>query len=312
MSVSNNDRRILRELAQRVAEIAALPVQQETISLWKAHNGLKSVRPMVMIDQIPWHEMDVEGELTLQAEDSFCRRMERGLRRSLYAWKHMRADMVVEPVVDVAKVIRGDDYGIEIVEETAQTDPTSDVLGHFYIDQIKTDDDIERIKTPQLSLDEEATKQAQETAEDLFDGILTVRMQGRTPGFAPWDRIVMWRGAQNVLLDLAARPDFTHRLMRRFTDAILASLDQLEAQGLLGRDQGRIHCSGAYTDDLPAPGYDPEHTRPKDLWTCGMAQIFASVSPMPCTRNLSWTTRPRGTSDSASFTMGAASLWTAR
>ena len=47
---------------------------------------------MVMIDQIPWHEMDVDGELELQSEDPFCRGLETGLRRTLYRWRHMRAD----------------------------------------------------------------------------------------------------------------------------------------------------------------------------------------------------------------------------
>jgi hypothetical protein len=56
-------------------------------------------------------------------------------------------------------------------------------------------------------------------------------------------------------------------------------LDQLEAQGLLGSGQAIIHCSGAYTDELPAPGFDPARSRAKDLWSCGMAQIFSTVSP---------------------------------
>jgi hypothetical protein len=56
MSTSIRDRNILRELGRQVAEIAALPVQQETIALWKALNSLKPVRGMVMIDQISWHE----------------------------------------------------------------------------------------------------------------------------------------------------------------------------------------------------------------------------------------------------------------
>ena len=55
------DQDILRELAKQVAEIAALPVQQETIAAWKVLNSLNPVRPMFMIDQIPWHEMDVDG-----------------------------------------------------------------------------------------------------------------------------------------------------------------------------------------------------------------------------------------------------------
>jgi len=100
MSVSRKDRDVLRDLGKQVAEIAALPVQQETISLWKALNGLKPVRPMVMIDQIPWHEMEVDEELTLETEEELCREVETTLRRTLYSWRHMGADMVVEPVVD--------------------------------------------------------------------------------------------------------------------------------------------------------------------------------------------------------------------
>jgi hypothetical protein len=53
----------------------------------------------------------------------------------------------------------------------------------------------------------------------------------------------------------------------------------LEAKGLLCYPQALIHCTGAFTDELPAPGYDPDHVRAKDLWTMGMAQIFSSVSP---------------------------------
>jgi hypothetical protein len=68
-------------------------------------------------------------------------------------------------------------------------------------------------------------------------------------------------------------------VMSRVTDAHFAMLDQLEEQGLLGHGQATIHCSGAYTDELPAEGFDPDHSRARDLWTSGMAQIFASVSP---------------------------------
>ena len=279
MPISTNDRRIIRELAQQLAEIAALPVQQDTIALWKSINGLKPVRPMVMIDQIPWNEMDVDGELVLHTEDPFCRGLEERFRRTLYCWNHMRADMVVDPFVGIGKVIRGTDFGIDVIEETAQTDPTSGVLGHLYIDQMKTDEDIERIQTPRVELDEKATVEAEAKAHDLLDGILEVRMDGAKPAFAAWDRIITWRGAENAILDLAMRPDFTHRLMTRYTEASLALLDRLEDQGLLGTPQTIIHCSGAYTDELPAPGYNPEHPRAKDLWTCGMAQIFSTVSP---------------------------------
>jgi hypothetical protein len=81
------------------------------------------------------------------------------------------------------------------------------------------------------------------------------------------------------LFDLIDRPRFMHKIMARLTEASLILLDRLEARGLLGWGQSTIHCSGAYTDELPGPGFDPGRPRAADIWTCGMAQIFASVSP---------------------------------
>jgi hypothetical protein len=116
-------------------------------------------------------------------------------------------------------------------------------------------------------------------AREIFDGILGVEMQGLAPTFNAWDWIVQWRGAENVLIDLMERPDFMHRLMSRVTEAALTLLDQAESRGLLTPRLSRIHCTGAYADELPAPGFDPKKPRAKDLWTFGMAQLFGSVSP---------------------------------
>jgi hypothetical protein len=277
--MTSAERTILRELGKQVAEIAALPVQQETIRLWKALNGLRPERPMVIIDQIPWNEMEVDGELTLRTEDPFCQELERDLRRTLYAWRHMRADMVVEPVVVVPKAIIGADFGIGVEEERVVTDPANDIVGHLYLDQLQTEDDLEKIRLPDARLDVEETARREALAHDIFDGVLAVEMRGLTPTFAAWDRIVQWHGAEQTLLDLAVRPDFMHQIITRLTEVSLALLDQAEERGLLAARMSRIHCTGAYSDELPAPGFDPRRPRGRDLWTYGMAQIFSSVSP---------------------------------
>ena len=46
--VVKEDRRILRDLARRVAEIAAQPIQAERTRQWKALSSLKPERPMVL------------------------------------------------------------------------------------------------------------------------------------------------------------------------------------------------------------------------------------------------------------------------
>ena len=273
------DRDTLRALARQVADIAALPEQGKTIALWKGLNALRPARPMVAIDQMPWHEMDVDGELVLTTEDPFCRGLETRLRRTLYLWKRMRADMVVEPFVTIPKVIRGAHYGIGVREETAVLDPANDVIGHAYLDQLKNEDDIEKIQMADPVLDAEATARVEERARDIFDGILEVRMEGLYPWYTPWDRITEWRSPEALLWDLVERPEFSHRMMRRLVDAFTALLDRAEERNLLGRPQSWIHCTGAFSDELPAAGFDPAHVRAKDLWTAGMAQIFSSVSP---------------------------------
>ena len=273
------DVEVLRTLAREVAEIGALPIQRQTQDLWIALNGLRPVRPMVLIDEVPWHEMAPAGELTLRTEDEDCRRFEQTLRRTLYTWHHMRLDMVVEPVIDVPKVIRSSGFGLEVREETLAIDPHNEIVSHGYVDQLQDESGIDRIQSPVLDLDVAATAEIESKAHEIFDGILEVRMQGWLPSFELWDDIVSFRGAQQALFDLAARPDHMHAIASRYTDARLGLLDELEAKGLLGRDQALVHCTGAWTDELPAPGYDPDHTRLKDLWTFGMAQILLSVSP---------------------------------
>jgi len=301
MPVSKKDRETLRELASRLAEIGSLPVQQEKIKLWKALNGLKPVRPMVIVSNIPWHEMDVDGELELQTEDAFSRYLETRLRRTLYGWKHMPVDMVVEPVVDVPLAICGVDYlerpvapegilGLDIVERTIAADPNNDVVSHQYFDQLATEEDVQKIVNPTIVLDEEGTARAEEKAHEIFDGVIAVEMQGYFINFSPWDDISKWRGVQQILLDLADKPELMHKIVSRYTDAYLSLLDQLEEQGILGTihqdiafGQRIVQCSPDYADEIPADGFDPARPRPRhsarDCWTQGAAQIFDGVSP---------------------------------
>lgn len=278
---NRKDHEILRELAKQVAEIAALPVQQEKIQMWKALNRLDPVRPMVLVNHIPWHEMQGEDELTPKCAEPFLRTLETDLRRMLYRWKHLPADGVVEPFVRIPKAIHGtaENLGIAPVEQQLKADPDNPISSHRYADQFEDEDDLEKIEAPEVFLDDQETARREDMARDALEGILEVRMEGHCPRFTPWDRIAEWRGAENVLLDLAFRPDFIHRLMRRVTDAFLKRLDSLEAKGLLGYDQAIVKNSGAYTDELPTDGFTPEKPRTQDIWSSGMAQILGSVSP---------------------------------
>ncbi len=273
------DRATIRELAARAAEIAALPVQSEKRRLWRRLNGLAPERPMVMIDQVCWNEMEVDGELALHCEDDDCRGWEQQLLRTLFQWKHFPADMVVEPFVRVPLAIRGMDFGIRTEEDIAVTDPSNDIVGHRFHNQFEKDSDLEKMRLPRADHDEAETRRRLGIAHELFDGLLEVRTGGADLNLSLWDPISTWMGVEGALFALVDRPEFMHRLVGRMTEGFLGLLDQLEARGLLCQPQSLIHCTGAWTDDLPAPGYDPARPRTRDVWAMGLAQMFSTVSP---------------------------------
>ena len=280
------DVEVVRGLAARVAELAALPVQQERIREWQALNGLRPERPMAMIDEIPWHELagDVPGgdELTVASAHPFTSWLETELRRTLYRWNHVRVDMVVEPYVDVKKVIDRPGWGIRIAEDTI--DQGGAIQSHHYEDQLANPEDVEKLRVLEPSLDAAGTAEREAWAHECLDGLLDVRMQGLTGfngdelAFPLWDDIEQYRGTEPILYDFVDRPEHLHAIADRFTKVRLAELDILEAKGLLGYGNDRIHCTGAHTTELPGPGFDAARPRTIDLWTVGRSQLFVSVS----------------------------------
>ena len=97
-----------------------------------------------------------------------------------------------------------------------------------------------------------------------------------------WDYLIRWWGVQEAMVDLVLRPQMIHEAVARCAASMNAALDQMEQLNLLslGNDNVRVGSGGyAYTTQLPADGFDPQHVRPIDNWGCSNAQVFSGVSP---------------------------------
>jgi hypothetical protein len=267
------DIQILRELSKQIAEMAALPVQEEKRGLWRRFNGLRGTRPMVMIDQICWNEMNLDGELTLLCEDEKLREWEIELRQALYRHRHFPADSVTESFIRVPKAIQGMHLGFFSDETVLETDVTNDVRSHAYINQIKNRDDINKIKMPVISHDEAETNRRIAVAEEIFGGLMEARPEGYDPYLSVWDPVCTLMGMENALYALCDEPEMMKALAERIVAAYMSGLDQIEEQNLLCGPQSLIHCTGAWTDELT----DAPAT--KNRWMFGLAQMFSGVSP---------------------------------
>jgi hypothetical protein len=282
MSIPGNDRDILRRLAEEQARIAALPVHREKAELWRRLNDLEPVRPLVWINEIPWHEMDVDGELTLLCEDAWAREIETGLRRLLYQWRHLPGDMIVDGFIPCPLLIHSTGFGLAEDVEVARTDDANDIVSRHFHRQIIEPEDIEKIKLPVVTCDRAGTAARYAAMCDIFSDILPVRKTGKKgTWFAPWDELIRWWGVQEAMVDLVERPEMVEAAIARLVDAYLAELDQWETLDLLTRndDNTRIGSGGyGHTSGLPGADFNPDHVRAHNMWGNATAQIFGSVS----------------------------------
>jgi len=282
MIISDNDKSILRSLAEKIAGISALLIHKEKTELWTRLNDLKNPRPLIWINEICWHEMNVNDELTLRCENRLAQMAEKQMRQQVYQWEHLPADMIIEPVFYAQTFINDSGFGIAINEDTI-IQAQGDISSHKYKAVITEESDIEKIKNPVLSLDAEKNQQYLTMLNEAFGDILTIKPYGiPTEWFSPWDQLVQWWGIQEAMMDLIMRPELIHAAMERLTNAYIARLHQWQKLNVLSFHNGnyRVGSGGlGYSSELPGKDYDPAHVLPHNQWGCAVAQIFGSVSP---------------------------------
>lgn len=279
MYLSPKEMEVLRSLAREYADIAALEAQSERRRLWYKLNDEKMERPLVLIDQIPWHEMDVDGLLTNLIDDPYWREVETELRRLIYRWRYMKADMVVNPYITLPRPIRNSGWGIVADVEKLSLDGKNDVVAQHYGNQIQSMDDVERIQMPTVTLDKEEEAQILQYAETLFAGIIPVRMAGVSMHLGIWDTITTWMGVENCYMALMDEPELIHALMGKLTRGLVHQIDQMNEQGLFDVYTNLCHCSQTFTKELPRKEFDERKPQSKDAWAFGLAQLFSSVAP---------------------------------
>src|SRR5699024_1511157 len=79
---------------------------------------------------LPWHEMDVDGSLVCTILHPYWHTVEQDLRRKIYQYRHMPADMVLPPYLCLPPILKDPDFrymGIPVSETVVQTDAKNDI-----------------------------------------------------------------------------------------------------------------------------------------------------------------------------------------
>ena len=242
-------------------------------------NDMEAVRPIVLMDEIPWHELEASGELTNRCEDRFANEIETFFLRALLQHKYFPCDRYYENCYPLEKTIHIDGV-LETIEDTLKLDDANHIASHDYYDQLQDEEDLEKLGRPMVWVDASLDEERLTAARDALDGILPVRLRGTWIYYSPWDQIPQLHGGvTNVYLDLMDRPEFMHAIMRRLTENQLSVMEQYEQLGLLDAEQSLVHCTPALCSQIPATDYSGGNYRLRDMWMRSAAQMFSDISP---------------------------------
>ena len=286
MAITQRDKDTIRDLAKRVADIAALPVQQHKRELWTRINRLERVRPTIHVQAIAqsiWVELLPESEL--ETTDPFCRQQEMALRRKIYCWEHFPDDRVVDNVVASPVVVRGECRSADFGMTRDYVRPDAEFGAYLMKNAIQQERDIDKIRTEStVTVDWDETDKCYTRLAELYGDTLVVQKRGRDFFWLPvMDVFIGWRGIEQMFIDLIDRPSWVHEALEKITVAYLSDLEQMEKLGALslGNRNTALGSGGyAWTDELPQPDFDGTHVRLKDLWARCATQIFTDgISP---------------------------------
>lgn len=278
LSISPQERVVLRALAEKVAELAARPIEAEKRDLWYRHNSLLPTRPVIFCDpENGWNE--IISPASLESRGQLARRWEMDLRKEIFWGTQMGDDYTIQPFFNVFHLHRGglEDWGLK---ETIVGGGGSG--SYRWNSPVKTEADLEGLHAPTVHVDEEATRRLVELAQDTLGDLLTVRLHTNwwwTLGMTM--RLAFLRGLERMMYDMVDNPQFIHRLMSILRDGTLGLLTWLEREGrlFLNNDGTYVGSGGlGWCHELPQADFDGR-VRLIDMWGFAESQETVGISP---------------------------------
>ncbi len=274
------DKAVLRELAQRYLDACNSPRNQECRRLWHKHDLCRGERPLILTEANEGVEMII-GEYRPGCQEQWARGREREFLTHLAHFEVIGDDYPLEPFVDLAWQITVSEYGVAFHHTSPETSGTR---GAYHIDALITDleRDFDRLKPRTFTLDRAASLEMKAALEDVYDGLLEVRMRHH-PWWSlgmTWDAIRLV-GLEGLMLAMYDQPKGLHRLMAFLRDDNVRLLEWLEQEQLLSLNNSSDYIgsgSRGYTTALP--GRDAtDHVRPADMWVLLESQETVGVGP---------------------------------
>ena len=272
------ERKILRELAKKQAEYAALPLQKEREKLWYRHNALQGERPVIVVE-MPSFEKDLLPPA--RCTSPLAAHMELMMNRNIVSFEKIGDDKVVPSVLDIDMQIshRAFDMDFRRINPKEKSDK---LQGFQFEHPIRSlEEDFHKLRPSVNAYDPELNRLRLEAAREAVGDVLPVNMKNRSINWsgAITATAVNLMGLEELLVNLAAEPELAEKLLDFIVTDLEKQVDWMEELGILTANNGNDFAgAGSYgfTKELnPVEG----KVRAKDLWFNTNSQESSSISP---------------------------------
>ena len=276
--ISTEDKRVLRELAKKVAELAAHPREEQKKILWTKHNDLENTRPLILCEpQNSWYEIIPPD--TLGCKGGLAKIYEFKLRKDIYRCEVIKDDTVVSDEFPVQYVFTESGRGKSETIIKGENDDSC----YTWDPAISDYSELDEMYFNEFTVDFDKTKKLFELMQDVLGDILKVKMEGSwwwSLGMT-WD-LVYLIGMDKMMMDMFDDPDGIHKAMKFLHDEKMAQINFASENNLYTLNNNELYLgSGGFgwTNDLPQKDFDPARVRTQDLWVFAESQETVGISP---------------------------------
>ncbi|MFA5205656.1 MAG: hypothetical protein WC708_14770 [Lentisphaeria bacterium] len=282
-----SDVRRLRELAGRIRELAEGERNRRLVDRWYALDEGRAGRPLILAETDGGLNM-VAPDLRPQCQEEWARQREWALLGTLLHAELLRDDSPVEPCVAVPwriSVVPGSGWDFEVKHAYPEGDFAEKTAFHIEPPIKDLAAELERVVGHHgtFQVDREGTLAEKALLEEVFGGILEVRLRGN-----PWwtqgltQTAIDLIGLENLMLYMYEQPEALHALLAFLADGRIRQVQWMEREGLLclnNEDDYTGSGSRGYTHALPQAGFQEGRPRARDLWCLVESQETVGVGP---------------------------------
>lgn len=279
-AITNQERLYLRELANRQMEYASLPVMEQRKRQWLNLNTGKPACAPVVVETWTF-EQDMMPQSVYRCQSPAARGIESVLLRNIREHELLDDDKVVPNFYPVGHNVSIDEFGIPIEARHAPDGNGHSVgfqIAHPIADLEK---DFNKLKPVSIQVNRAASVEYCSFVDDVIGDILPVVIEGSPSYIGLTEKVIRLMGMERFFVAMVDQPDMVHQLMRYLTDNQLEILDFFVREKLLTVNNGNQQTgmsSYAFTDELPAQGYNGKNVRLKDIWLWVEAEEMVGVS----------------------------------